>query len=169
MSCLRNWICPQIIGNYLLSRLYVNFLVYLKHNTYYIFLLQIRIYLRFKHYTWQQDEKPGHPISSGDEIVELNPKAKTPEANQVSPLTWKPRSGTMFGADSLCQKTSEPTQLWLERCPSGLSRKVTGNRGAWVLCREWDLSLSRPWILPCGADFLSPETGPPWSVTILWM
>ena len=52
MSCLRNWICPQIIGNYLLSRLYVNFLVYLKHNTYYIFLLQIRIYLRFKHYTW---------------------------------------------------------------------------------------------------------------------
>lgn len=52
MSCLRNWICPQIIGNYLLSRLYANFPVYLKCNTYYIFLLQIRIYLRFKHYTW---------------------------------------------------------------------------------------------------------------------
>lgn len=101
--------------------------------------------------------------------VELNPKAKTPEANQIGPLTWKPRSGRMFGADSLCQKTSELTQLWLERCPSGLSRKVTGNQGAWVLCRVWALSLSRPWILPSGTDFLSPETGPPWSVTIFWM
>ena len=52
MSYLRNWIFPQIIGNYLLSRLYANFPVYLKYNTYYIFFLQIRIYLRFKHYTW---------------------------------------------------------------------------------------------------------------------